>query len=218
MNQTDAQQSVNRYADFLADELRPVLRIDAVTENTDLLGAFVESVVRRLIGRVVQPLRVCRGGILDYPEQKIAQQDVIIWAPFPAPAIFDVDGFGLVPRSSAFAVLEIKKTDYSGVDTQLEHFTDEVEQHRAAAAGQQRPGDYPTRALGIISALTCDPSKRLAGLFESRRAVAIFDLRNGKKDVDRRGVVVLVNFLYEAIWRYWRAQDTTGPIQLLVED
>jgi hypothetical protein len=104
-----AQEAVNRYADRLADELRPILHIDSVTENTDLLGAYTEAALRSLIRRAFQPLRACRGGILDYPEEKLRQQDIILWAPYPAPAIFDVEDFGLVPRSSAFSVIEVKK-------------------------------------------------------------------------------------------------------------
>jgi len=44
----------------------------------------------------------------------------VIWAPFPAPAIFDVEDFGIVPRSSAFGVMEVKKSNYARTDKELE--------------------------------------------------------------------------------------------------
>ena len=63
--QHSAQEHVNRYAQLFADELQPILKIDGVTENTDLLGAYTEAVLRNLIRRGFQPMRVSRGGILN---------------------------------------------------------------------------------------------------------------------------------------------------------
>ena len=102
-----AQEHVHRYAERFSDELQPILNIDGITENPDLLGSYTEAALRNVIRRALQPMHICRGGILDYPQGKIAQHDVFIWAPYPAPAIFDVEGFGIVPRSSAFGVMEV---------------------------------------------------------------------------------------------------------------
>ncbi len=42
MSETTAptpQEHVDRYAERFADELQPILNIDGITENTDLLGS-----------------------------------------------------------------------------------------------------------------------------------------------------------------------------------
>ena len=212
-----AQDAVYRYAERVADELQPILNIEGVTDNTQLLGAYTEAALRSLIRRTCQTMRVCRGGILDYPQEAIREEDIIIWAPHPAPAIFDVEGFGLVPRSSAFAVLEVKKSNYSGADVELERFVSRVETPRLAAEAKHLTAMFPTRALGVVAALESNPSARLTQLIEKKQAVAIFDLRNGAKCAIPRNVVVLVNFLYETAWRYWNAHGA-GPVGLITED
>jgi hypothetical protein len=109
MKKKSAQEHVDRYAERFADELQPILHLDGITQNTDLLGAYTEAALRNLIRHGFQPLQVCRGGVLDYPQKKLAQADIIIWSPHPAPPIFNVEGFGLVPRSSVFGIMEVKK-------------------------------------------------------------------------------------------------------------
>jgi hypothetical protein len=213
-----AQEHVNRYAQLFADELQPILKIDGVTENTDLLGAYTEAVLRNLIRRGFQPMRVSRGGILDYPQKELNQQDVIVWAPYPAPAIFDVEGFGLVPRSSVFGVLEVKKSNYSSTDKELDDLLAGIDAQRAEALAQATPWNFPTKALGVIAALTKKPSSRLEKLLCNRRAVAIFDVRDGRREVRHRDVVVLINFLYELVWSYWGANSRAPAIGLIVEE
>jgi hypothetical protein len=194
-----AQEHVNRYAERFADELQPILNIDGITENTDLLGAYTEAALRNVIRRGFQPMHVCQGGILDYPQEKLAQHDIIIWAPYPAPAIFDVEGFGIVPRSSAFGVMEVKKSNYSDTDRQLEQFVTNIESKRLEAETKGMRGIFPTRSHGVIAALENNPSQRLAELIRAKQAVALFDLRDGRKNVRARDVVVLVNFLSEIL-------------------
>jgi hypothetical protein len=109
-------------APALAKELELITTIKEVTRNSALLGDYAEAALRRLIRRVVPPLRVSHGAIIDYPmPQMLKQLDVILWASFPAPSVFEVDDFGLVPRSSAFGALEIKRSNYSGVDAEFEN-------------------------------------------------------------------------------------------------
>src|SRR5208283_2660035 len=107
----------------LAKELELILTVKEVTRNRDLLGDYAEAALRRLSRRVVHPLRVSKGAVIDYPmPETLKQIDLIVWAPFPAPSVFEVDDFGLVPRSSAFGAMEIKRSNYSEVDTDLEKF------------------------------------------------------------------------------------------------
>jgi hypothetical protein len=92
----DIDAYMRMVASTLADELRLILKLPEVTANSNLLGPYTEACVRRLVRRIVHPMRVCSGAILHHPIEKRQKQiDLIIWAPFPAPALFDVEGFGL---------------------------------------------------------------------------------------------------------------------------
>jgi hypothetical protein len=78
---------------------------------------------------------VSTGAVIDYPVPpgEWRQIDIIIWAPFPAPATFDVERFGLVPRSSAFGVIEVKRSNYHDVERKLEEFLADVQSHKIVA-------------------------------------------------------------------------------------
>ncbi len=82
--------------------------IKAVTSNADLLGKYTEACIRRLVRRVVYPMHVSTGAVIDYPlpSRPLKQLDVAIWSISHAPALFEVEDFALVPRSSAFGVLK----------------------------------------------------------------------------------------------------------------
>jgi hypothetical protein len=214
-----AQEHVDRYAERFADELQPILHIDGITENTDLLGAYTEAALRNLIRRGYQPLQVCRGGVLDYPQERLAQTDIIIWSPHPAPPIFNIEGFGLVPRSSVFGILEVKKSNYSGVDIELGKFVSDIDKMREEADAGGMPSNFPTRALGVVAALKKKPSRRLSQLMDKKKAVAIFDLRAGqRKKVRVNDVVVLINFLYTVMWGAWKAHALEKPPLLITKD
>lgn len=195
----------------LVNELKPILKIKEVTANTDLLGKYTEASVRNLVNRIVYPMRVATGAVLDHPiPDPLRQIDLIIWAPFPAPALFDVEGFGLVPKSSAFGVIEVKRSNYSNVEDQLESFLADVDARKIVADpvgpfrdGSKRPG------LGVICVLEGQPSRRLQALLEAKSVVAIFEKIDDTAQVRTRDVLVLVNFLHFVTWRY-RAQGS-GP-------
>jgi hypothetical protein len=161
-----------------------------------------------LVHRIVHPMRVSNGAVLDYPVPvPLRQIDLIIWAPFPAPAIFDVEGFGLVPRSSAFGVIEVKRSNYSDTDKKLEEFLAEVEKRKIVAdkvPGVEEPG---LPGIGIVCVLEARPSVRLESLFEQKKVVAIFEKRENTVEVRSKDVLVLVNFLHYISWRY-RVQGT----------
>src|SRR5689334_16582136 len=117
------EEYLRAFAEELVHDLRPTVRVKQLTENPALLGHYAEAAIRRLIRRVVHPMHVSTGAVLDFPLPSVlSQRDVMIWAPFPAPSIFEVEGFALVPRTSVFGLLEIKRSNYSEVDTQLEDF------------------------------------------------------------------------------------------------
>jgi hypothetical protein len=152
----------------LVNELNPILAVRGVTSNTDLLGKYTEAAVRSLVHRIVQPMRVCTGAVLDQPMPiQLRQIDLIIWAPFPMPAIFEVEGFGLVPKSSAFGVIEVKRSNYSGVEGSLEDFLADVDAKKIVAEPGGPTRDYRIRpGIGIICVLEHTPSARLMSLLK----------------------------------------------------
>jgi hypothetical protein len=192
-------------ADQLVNELKPILEIKGVTANTDLLGKYTEAAVRSLVHRVVHPMRLSTGAVLDHPiATPLRQIDLIVWAPFPAPALFDVEGFGLVPKSSAFGVMEIKRSNYSGAVAQLESFLAEVEASKIVSEPSGPLADYQRRpGLGVICVLESSPSVKFKNLLGAEKVVAIFHkTANGVVSVRSKDVLVLVNFLHFVTWRY----------------
>jgi hypothetical protein len=198
-------------ADQLANELKPILNMPYVTNNSELLGAYTEAVVRNLIRRIVHPMHVCTGVVLDHPiPQKLIQVDVIIWAPYPVPAIFAVEGFGLVPRSSAFGVLEIKRSNY-GAEEKLEEFSAEVDSGvlvcSPALLSEHDPysGKPFSSGVAVVCVLEKTPSAQLRLLIDANRVAAIIQNDGDKARVRKKDLFVLVNFLHFVTWRY-RAQ------------
>jgi len=196
-------------ADQLVHELQPTVSVKQFTDNPNLLGAYAEAAIRRLIRRVVHPMHVSTGAVLDFPvPSSLRQRDVIIWAPFPAPAVFEVEGFALVPRSSAFGVLEIKRSNLGSAVADLEQFVAEAVGSVAARGGPYR--DDPQRAvLGVIGVLETKPSARLQQLIEERRIVAVLSKTSEEVTVRPNDVFTLVNTLHFVSWRY-RVQSS-GP-------
>jgi hypothetical protein len=186
----------------LVHELPPVLQIKEVTSNTDLLGKYAEASLRRLVRRVVHSMCVSTGAVLDYPmPDRLRQIDIVIWASFPAPAIFEVEDFALVPRSSAFGIIEVKRSNYSGVDTGLEQFIDE-EVAAIVAGPDEKIGDSRPAGIGVISVLENTPSSRLQSLLAQEKVVALFNKHGSQVEVRAKDVLVLINFLQYVHWRY----------------
>jgi hypothetical protein len=199
------QEYLNTIAAELANELNPILKIKGVTANSDLLGKYAEAAVRSLVRRMIHPMRSCTGAVLDFPiPARLRQIDIIIWAPFPMPALFDVEGFGLVPKSSAFGVIEVKMSNYSSdVDEKLENFIADVEARKIVADPAGPLADYKSRpGIGVVCLLESAPSSRLQSLIDDEKVVAIFE--RGKEDVKLRSkdILHLANFLHYVTWRY----------------
>jgi hypothetical protein len=168
-------QYLGMVATQLVNELTPILEIKGVTANTELLGMYTEAAVKSLVHRIVQPMRLSTGAVLDHPmPASLRQIDLIVWAPFPAPALFDLEGFGLVPKSSAFGVIEIKRSNYSGVDAQLEAFLADVDDRRIVSDPAGPMADFQrSPGLGVVCVLESAPSSKLQGLIDAGRVVAI---------------------------------------------
>jgi hypothetical protein len=211
------QEYLSGIAGQLVHELEPILKIKEVTRNSELLGSYTEAAVRRLIRRVVHPMRVSTGAVIDFPMPTSLQQvDVVVWAPFPAPGIFDIDDFALVPRSSAFGLMEIKRSNYSDVDTELDDFDKTAT--TLAAAPHPDVSDARHPGMGIICVLEGKASARLQKLFDAERAVAVFEkseATSAEAAVRAQDVLRLINFLHYVSWRYRMQGVQSGYPQLV---
>src|SRR5947209_5396581 len=108
------REFVDHLIEQLARELTANNAIRKFTTNKDIIGAYAEASVRQLVARIVDPLRVSRGGIVweGICPDDVPQVDTIIWSPCPMPAMFEAGDFALVPRGSAHGFLEIKRSNY----------------------------------------------------------------------------------------------------------
>ena len=162
-------------------------------------------------------MRVSTGSIIDYPmPPKLRQLDAIVWSPFPAPAVFEVDAFALVPRSSAFGILEIKRSNYTEVDGRLEDFA--LAAPSLAAAPHPAVRDNRNPGLGVVCVLEGVASARLSALISDGKAVAIFekaDKASSEAEVRASDVLKLINFLHYITWRY-RMQGSQATYPQLV--
>jgi hypothetical protein len=141
--------------------------------------------------------------VLDHPlPAKLNQMDLIIWAPFPVPPIFEVDGFGLVPRSSAFGVIEVKKSGYDAAG--LELFIERAEARTIVSDPLPGVPDSRLPAIGVVCLLENAPSARLQELIGRKHAVAIYEKTDTGVAVRDSDVFTFVEFLMAITRRYYR--------------
>ncbi len=205
-----ATQFLEFVASPLVEELRAIDALKKFTANTDVIGAHAEAVVRRLVRRVVEPLRVSTGAVISEElcadPEKVPQLDTIIWQPCPAPALFEVGDFGLVPRGSSMAVMEIKRSAYPNVGAKLKPRLDQQFVRKVVAddppgwAGTDKPDLYPDfPALGVVC-LRETPSKDsdLDEIVARGHCVVILEQKNGSLAPNSEAVYRLINFLIRA--------------------
>jgi hypothetical protein len=198
-------------APHIVAELQPPSNLAKFTRNTDVMGAYVESAVRKMIAYHVAPLHVATGTVIDETntpgDPKLPQVDIIIWAPCPVPAVFQVGEFAVVPRSSSLAVMEVKSSAYDipALDDRL----DDSWIYKLTAA--LLPNEYPKPAgLGVICV-------RKAGqgstdkMRNPHRVVILFDEEGDDYKPRPMDIYRLVNFL--AFVRK-RAQRHEGEAQI----
>ncbi len=178
-------------AKHLCGEFASVQSIENFTKNTDVIGAYAETLVGEFVRRTLHPLRVSCGTIISPAKfdtgEKLPQIDLIVWDPNPIPAIFDQGGFALVPKNSVIGTLEVKRTDYSkGLDDILDRSTK-----------VDHPGGLSNH-LGVICVRQnhkLDGENKFTNLLNSNRAIYLIDYNDSKVSVNPPGVIELVNFL-----------------------
>jgi len=199
------QEFLHLLADQLVSELRPNEAIKKFTSNPAVIGAYAEASLRRFVERVVFPLRVSTGAVIDEKlcskPQSIPQLDIMIWSPSPAPAIFNVGDFGLVPRSSCFGIMEIKRTDYkNGVKDMAEKL--QVQKIYNLVANTQdhvtmQPDIPPGIGVICIKRKKGANSKVLEDLIQKGLVVILFDetSETGLLKPNTEAIHKLLNFL-----------------------
>jgi hypothetical protein len=205
----DAKQFLYAVATPLVEELRAIEGIKRFTTNPDVIGSHAEAAVRRLVSHVVHPLRVSTGAVISEElcsqPKEVPQLDTIIWQPSPAPAVFEVGDFGLVPRGSAMAFMEIKRSMYRNVGAKLKKCLKPTLVKKLVAddppgwAGTTEPllyPDYP--AMGVVCIREASAKDaNVDALVEKGHAVVLLDL-NEPVTVNPEAVWRLVNFLIRA--------------------
>lgn len=179
----------------LIKDLEPSAEFAKLTRNSDLKGAHVEAAVRQIVANAVAPLRVCRGGIVDNElarkEETLLELDIIIWTPNPAPALFCVGDFGMVPRSSAVGVIEVKRSNYKqDVFSKIEE--------RTSLAFQQKhlwPEPAANQAIGVVCLNDVNLGSPPKHLLDAGRLVVLFDQDGDRLTPRVDDVFRLVNFL-----------------------
>jgi hypothetical protein len=205
-----AAEFLDLVATPLVEELKAVEGLKKFTMNTAVIGAHAEAAVRRLVGRIVHPLRVSSGAVISEElcakPKTVPQIDTIIWQPCPAPALFEVGDFGVVPRGSSMAIMEIKRSAYRGVGAELKKRLDSSLVKKLVAddppgwGGTDRPELYPDYpALGVV----CLREKQakdvaLEEVIARGHCVIIMEMQNNTVTPNVEAVYRLINFLIRA--------------------
>jgi hypothetical protein len=198
---------LNLVAAPIVDELKSIAGLKELVTNSAVIGAHAEAVVRRLVRRIVHPLRVSTGAVISEhlcrDPENIPQLDTIIWQPCPAPAIYEIDDFGIVPRGSSMGIMEIKRSNYTGVGSKLkERLNPELVWTLVADALPVEstilnPNLYPTYpALGVVCLRESGKKDSdLDELIADHRCVVILENQDDQLAANPEAVYRLVNFL-----------------------
>ncbi len=206
----DASRFLELVAAPLIDELKSVDGLKKFTTNSEVIGAHAEAIVRRLVSRVVHPLRTCTGAVVSQElcanPRTLPQIDTIIWMPAPVPALFEVGEFGIVPRSSSIAILEIKRSVYSDVGKRLDEQLDDGKVRQLVAddppgwPGTEKPHLYPDfPGLGVICLQENGSSDaRVNSLRSKGKVVVLLEERESSLHANVEDAYRLINFLIRA--------------------
>jgi hypothetical protein len=193
----DEHEYLEFFTAQLIAELRPTKDLKRLTSNPQLLGAYTEAAVRELVRKVVHPLQVCTGSVPDMESLQnddLPEIDTIVWTPNPAPPVFTTGSFGIVPQSSSFGILEIKRSLYS------RDAADSLRKRTGGSFAKKHTSellaDPSSVALGVVCVKHLDQSLApIQDLIDAGRVAVLFEEAAdswGPRPVD---VVRLVNCL-----------------------
>lgn len=104
------------YFNELTIEMQSNTTLKKFSNNTDVIGAYAENTVRLFISKFFNNNQLSTG-TLTHPRifsnpKDTKQLDVMIWKPNPLPPLFEKGNFAIIPSSSCFGVIEVKRSDY----------------------------------------------------------------------------------------------------------
>lgn len=203
---------LKQLANQLASELSQNPAIKTFLSNSDVIGAYAEASVRQFVSHIVSPLRVSTGAVIDEQlcsePDKVPQLDTIIWSPSPAPAIFRVGEFGLVPRSSCFGIMEIKRSAYDNGQDKMKLLLDremdlvaevcrtQVREHYISGGAPNNPL-FMHPVIGVICLkMKGQSTSKLDKFIADGRAVVLLEQQDdGSYKANAEDIHRLVNFL-----------------------
>ncbi len=200
---------LHQLAPHILADLQPPIELKRFTSNSVVVGAYIESGVRKFVRNYLAPIRVSTGAVIDQAQSpgsnQIPQLDTIAWIPNPAPAVFEIGEFALVPRSNCLGILEVKSSAYSDeMMDNLEKRTcpEFIKPLTAEILNDGHEGDvFNVRkcfGMGIVSILQETQRKYLQQLNDLRdadRAVTLFEERDDRPEPRSEDIYRLVNFL-----------------------
>ncbi len=202
------EEFLRELAKQLSFELVPNESIRNFTTNSEIIGAYAEATVREFVRRMVEPLRVSTGAVIDEKlcsePAKVPQIDTMIWLPAPAPAVFCSGDFGLVPRGSCLGIMEIKRSVYAGVGKKMKAILDrsgelvaDIEMTEKDEKGQEVKVDRKMHCgFGVVC---LDEHKRsdatLQRLVKDGRAAILLELVDGRLRPNAHDIHSMVNYL-----------------------
>lgn len=203
MNTYGAPGFLSQLAPQIVAEVQTATEIKKFTNNPAIIGQYVETSVRRFIRGYLSPIRVSTGGVIDEsqtPGDYIPQLDTIAWIPGPVAAVFQIEDFGLVPRSSCLGVLEIKASAYGSAVDDLDQRTSPefVEPLTPPLTAAELPFlKGRIFGLGVVSLLEQGQqgNSKLKQLRNEKRVSVIYRQDGDRLVPEEHDIYRLVNFL-----------------------
>ena len=188
------------YAESLGANLNSVKSISKFTNNSSVIGQYVEKVVINFLQDMVVPINISTGTII-YPNADIKdspQLDIILWDANPLPPIYRIDDFGVIPRNSVVGILEIKRTDY---DYGLDHIEKIFKnQSNYLPEYMQANTDIKPGFLGVVCILEKykkDGSNKYTRLRDdlNNSVIHLINSENGNLEINHDGIFEFINFV-----------------------
>ncbi|MBN1781363.1 hypothetical protein JW948_09580 [bacterium] len=188
------------WKDFANAFIHPVTSnglISKFVSNPAVAGLYMETWIRDLLKTMMPHYRISAGAIIRSSDRiseagKIPECALIVWDPTELPAIFEKEGFALVPSFSVRALVEVKKNSQ-----RIPKFKDHL-----AKLQDCMLDEYRNNVLGIVFSHS-EPLYRRMDLDpnwpEKRRIendIAVTRILTGRsRKIDFEGVLVLIYFV-----------------------
>jgi len=209
------------YGEELARQFTPTATIKRFADNSAVIGAFAEAIVMKFVRNYLAPIHVSTGTVIS-PEifkrpGEVPQIDSMLWSPCPLPAIFEADGFALVPQMSCLGILEIKRSAYTDAAKKINNVL--IQAEKLVRPLDSSEPEYPgyKSAIGVVCLLENDQDKYLNKMIEAQSVVVLSRRVKDQIEPMSEGIHVLMHYLGGIRARYQAIVGTTvvkkyGPV------